>query len=151
MVLSGQNLISMIAELKQNAVVSNFALLNQNIAQQDAIHHKTNEALQTQLGPLQHQLRQVCVCSQKSPLGSTICPCTEFFIRLQGSLLQTLHNLTYWATLARNRMMCTRRFPKEYDSRTINAMLLSECHGPWTLQCDSNAMSAQNKANVIKP
>ncbi|DBA71344.1 hypothetical protein WJX79_004137 [Trebouxia sp. C0005] len=59
MVLSGQNLISMIAELKQNAVVSNFALLNQNIAQQDAIHHKTNEALQTQLGPLQHQLRQV--------------------------------------------------------------------------------------------
>ncbi|DBA87643.1 hypothetical protein WJX77_007996 [Trebouxia sp. C0004] len=59
MLLSGQNLISMIAELKQNAVVSNFALLNQNIAQQDATHHKTSEALQAQLASLQHQLRQV--------------------------------------------------------------------------------------------
>lgn len=60
MVLSGQNLISMIAELKQNAVVSNFALLNQKIAQQDATNHKTNEVLQAQLASLQHQLRQVC-------------------------------------------------------------------------------------------
>ncbi len=129
MVLSGQNLISMIAELKQNAVVSNFALLNQNIAQQDATHHKTNEALQAQLASLQHQLRQVCMCSRKISLGSTVCPCNDFLIPFQGSLLWTLHNLTCWATLARNRMMCTRRSPREYDSTKLNAMLLSEHHG----------------------
>jgi hypothetical protein len=91
MVLSGQNLISMIAELKHNAVVSNFALLNQNIAQQDASHHKTSEALQAQLASLQHQLRQVCMCSHTISLGSAICPCNEVSIPLQGSkLLLTL-------------------------------------------------------------
>ncbi len=94
MVLSGQSLISMIAELKQNAVVSNFALLNQNIAQQDATHHKTNEALQAQLASLQHQLRQVRMCSHNISLGNAICPCDVFFIPLQGSVLRTLHNCT---------------------------------------------------------
>jgi len=91
MVLSGQNLISMIAELKQNAVVSNFALLNQNIAQQDATHHQTKEALQAQLASVQHQMRQVCMRSHKISLGSTTCPCNVFFTPLQGSLLWTLH------------------------------------------------------------
>lgn len=133
--LSGQNLISMIAELKQNAVVSNFALLNQNIAQQDATHHKTNEALQAQLAALQHQLRQVCMCSRKLSLGSTVCPCIESFIHFQGSLLWTLHALICRATLARNRMMCTRRSPREHDSTKLNAMLLSGHRGLQTPQC----------------
>ena len=128
MVLSGQNLISMIADFKQNAVVSNFALLNQNIAQQDASHHKTSEALQAQLASLQHQLRQVCMCSHKIHL-EVLSVHDEFVIPLQGSLLWTLHNLICRATLARNRMMCTRRSPREHDSTKLNAMLLSEYHG----------------------
>ena len=116
MVLSGQNLISMIAELKQNAVVSNFALLNQNIAQQDATNHETNEVLQAQLASLQHQLRQVRMCSHTVSLGSTIYPCNKFSSPYKGSLLCTLPNLMYWATLTRNGMMCTRRSAREHDS-----------------------------------
>ena len=49
----------MIAELKRNAVVSNFAALNQNIAQQDAVYQKDTADLQAKLLALQQQLRQV--------------------------------------------------------------------------------------------
>jgi len=151
-VLSGQNLISMIAELKQNAVVSNFALLNQNIAQQDAKHHKTSEALQAQLASLQHQMRQVCLCSRTISLGSTICPCNEFPIPLQRSLLWTYCNyFNNWATLARNRMMCVCRSLRERDSTKLNAMAFEH---PRLLKpvayIATHAHNAQNKAHIIK-
>ena len=65
LVLSGQNLISMIAELKRNSVVSDFTALNQNIDRQDAVYHKESAELQSQLATLQQHLRQVgtaCMC-----------------------------------------------------------------------------------------
>lgn len=59
MVLSGQILITMIAELKKNAAVSDFAALNQNIARQDAIRANEIADLHAQLAVLQQQLHQV--------------------------------------------------------------------------------------------
>lgn len=61
MVLSGQTLITMIAELKKNAAVSDFAALNQNIARQDAIRANEIADLHDQLAMLQQQLHQVCI------------------------------------------------------------------------------------------
>lgn len=60
MVLSGQTLIAMIAELKRNAAVSDFAALNQNIASQDATRANEVADLHAQLAALQQQLHQVC-------------------------------------------------------------------------------------------
>ena len=62
LVLSGQLLISMIEELKRNAALNDFAVLNQNIARQDAVNETKAAELHAQLTSLQEQLlaQQVC-------------------------------------------------------------------------------------------
>ena len=76
MVLSGQTLITMIAELKRNAAVSDFAALNQNIARQDALHAKETADLHAQLAVLQQQLHQVCRYADM--------PCLALHTMMQG-------------------------------------------------------------------
>ena len=59
LIMSGQNLIHMIGELKRNAVVNDFSALNHNIACQDGMHDKEIAALDAKLSMLRDELRNL--------------------------------------------------------------------------------------------
>ena len=59
LVISGQVLVSLISELKSNAVVNDFKALNQSIAALDDQQQQDAAQLQARLTILQHQLCQM--------------------------------------------------------------------------------------------
>lgn len=59
LVISGQVLVSLISELKSNAVVNDFKALNQSIAALDDQQQQDAAQLQAHLTTLQHQLCQM--------------------------------------------------------------------------------------------
>ena len=82
--LSGQLLLSMIEELKRNAALNNFAVMNHNITQQDTVNQSKAAELHAQLTSLREQLlaQQVCVwvhdiCALSQGLSECTMTCIE--------------------------------------------------------------------------